>query len=323
MKKQIFSLLLVGCMVLNAAPAMAGVEAGPGLNEAPSKAPAAQARYQAETDGEWLTGSLAAALSGVYEGGTVMLLEDFYVSQTTGVPTVRKPMTLTSYDDPDTEEREVYKLTCAMNGHPTLLMISSDLRLEDIIVDGGYEEGLVASGPLVAVQSGSLTLGGGASIQNNRNNNSSKGTNWMGGGVFLSGVMVMEQGSTVRNCRAWAGGGVAVVNSDDSCLTLRGGSIENCESYQGGGVNVLWGSLKLEEGQISACRAMEPENQSLLDYIGAHTEIKSPGEGGGVFLSWGHSTMEMTGGVVKENQAAGSGGGIGCDHGRLLLFGGK
>lgn len=315
MKKRVLSLLLALVMLLGPLP--------PASFAAPADEPEAQARYQAEVNGEWLDGSLAAALSNVYEGGTVMLLRDFYVSQTTGVPTVRKRLTLTSCDDPDTPERESYSITTQINAHPSLLMVLADARLEHITVDGGKERGLAASGPLVVVQNGSLTLGEGAYIQNNRNQNNSRGTNWLGGGVFLSGAMVMESGSAVRNCRAWAGGGVAVVNSAESCLTLRGGSIENCESYQGGGVGVFWGTLQLEDGQISSCRAVEPESQSLLEYINANTELKSPGEGGGVFLSWGHSVMEMSGGAVTGNHAAKSGGGIGCDHGKLTLSGGE
>lgn len=311
MKKRVLSLLLALVMALGLLPLTVLAASEP------------EARYQTEPDGEWIDGTLAAALGKVYEGGTVMLLKDFYITAQTGIPSITKPMTLTSYDDPDTEEREVYALTSAINGHPTLLMIFADARLESVIVDGGYDKDLVASGPLVLVQRGSLTLGDGACIQNNRNNNSRNGKNWLGGGVFLSGSMVMEPGSAIKNCRAWSGGGVAVVNSAESCLTLQGGSIEDCESYQGGGVAVFWGSLKLEAGQIDACRAVEPENESLSDYIAANTDMKSPGEGGGVFLAWDHSIMEMTGGAVTGNRAAKSGGGIGCDHGQLTLSGGE
>lgn len=330
MKKRVLPLLLAPVILLGLLPpaSFAAVEKIYLRNRdicvhALAEAPEAQARYQAEPDGEWLDGSLAQALANVYEGGTVMLLRDFYVSQTTGVPAVRKPLTLTSCDDPDTPERESYSITTQINGHPSLLMILADARLEHITVDGGKERGLAASGPLVVVQNGSLTLGDGAYIQNNRNQNNSRGTNWLGGGVFLSGAMVMESGSAVRDCRAWAGGGVAVVNSAESCLTLRGGSIENCESYQGGGVGVFWGTLRLEDGQITSCRAVEPESPSLLEYINANTELKSPGEGGGVFLSWGHSVMEMSGGAVTGNHTEKSGGGIGCDHGKLTLSGGE
>ncbi len=309
--KRLLSTLLILCLLLGLLPGLALAASEP------------EARYQTGPDGEWIDGTLAAALGKVYEGGTVMLLKDFYITAQTGIPSIRKPMTLTSYDDPDTEEREVYTLTSAINGHPTLLMISADARLESVIVDGGYDKDLVASGPLVLVQNGSLTLSDGACIQNNRNDNSRTGKNWLGGGVFLSGSMVMEPGSAIKNCRAWSGGGVAVVNSAESCLTLQGGSIEDCESYQGGGVAVFWGSLKLEAGQIDACRAVEPENESLSDYIAANTDMKSPGEGGGVFLAWDHSIMEMTGGAVTGNHAAKSGGGIGCDHGQLTLSGGE
>ena len=149
MKKRVLGLVLVLVMLLGL------------LLRLTLAAPAdeAQARYQAETNGEWLDGSLAEALSNVYEGGTVMLLRDFYVSQTTGVPAVRKHLTLTSCDDPDTPERESYSITTQINGHPSLLMVLADARLEHITVDGGKERGLAASGPLVVVQNGSLTLG--------------------------------------------------------------------------------------------------------------------------------------------------------------------
>jgi len=269
------------------------------------------AGWQNEKDGPWQYGSLKSALSFVQEGGTVKLLKDFYITGQTGIPSITKPITLTSADP-----EYPCKLTCAINGHPTLLMISSDACLRDIIIDGGTD--LVANGPLVLVQGGNLTLGTGASIQNNRNMNNSKGTNWLGGGVFLSGTMTMEPGSSIKNCSAWAGGGVAVVNRDDSCLTMEGGSIENCESYQGGGVCMMRGSFMMRGGEVKNCRAVMPGNPEQIK----NTDIESPGEGGGVFLAWSNCSMEMSGGSITGNSAK-HGGGIGCDYGNLTVSGGS
>ncbi len=270
------------------------------------------AGWQDAEGGAWQYGPLAAALHSVQPGGTVKLLKDFYITGQTGIPSITKPMTLTSADP-----EHPCKLTCAIDGHPTLLIIASDACLKDILIDGGAEAGLRAIGPLVLVQNGNLTLGEGASIRNNRNVNNSRGNNWLGGGVFLYGTMTMEPGSSIQNCSAWAGGGVAVVNSGDSCLTMKGGSIETCESYQGGGVCIFHGSFQLEDGEVKNCRAVTPPETIPI----ADTDINSPGEGGGVFLAWANCSMEMSGGSLTGNSAR-YGGGVGCDAGTLTVSGG-
>lgn len=68
-----------------------------------------------------------------------MLLKDFYITPQTGIPYITKPMTLTSYDAPDTPQREHYSITTQINGHPSLLMVRADARLEHIVIDGGAE----------------------------------------------------------------------------------------------------------------------------------------------------------------------------------------
>ncbi len=150
------------------------------------------AGWQNEAGGAWEYGSLAAALHFVEDGGTVKLLRDFYVSPQTGVPMISKSITLTSADPANP-----CRLTTAMSPHPTLLGVMADVCLRDIIIDGGAE--LVANGPLVLVQQGSLTLDEGAVIRNNYNGNNSRGNNFLGGGVFLYGTMTMKPGYAIEN----------------------------------------------------------------------------------------------------------------------------
>ncbi len=266
------------------------------------------AGWQNEANGAWAYGSLAAALHFVADGGTVKLLRDFYVSPQTGVPMISKSITLTSADP-----SSPCRLTTAMSPHPTLLGVMADVHLRDVIIDGGAE--LAANGPLVLVQQGSLTLDEGAVIRNNYNANNARGNNFLGGGVFLYGTMTMKPGSAIENCFAWAGGGVAVVNG--GALTMEGGVIDGCESYQGGGVCVTNGSLTLKDGAVRNCNAATPEPLTeLMDQ-----KLQSPGEGGGVFLVWHDSLLEMTGGRIEGNSAK-YGGGVGCDSGTLRASGG-
>lgn len=70
-----------------------------------------------------------------------------------------------------------------MNGQLTVDF--PDLLLRQGL-DGYQYTGLAAPGPLVLVQNGNLTLGNGALIQNNRNQNNDTGKNWLGGGVLLT-----------------------------------------------------------------------------------------------------------------------------------------
>lgn len=359
MKKRVLSLVLAACVLLYAGSA--GLTAAAGEEEEPwpvepawpemeaeediltARAPDPDAIFQTAEDGEWYAGTLAAAIFNVYEGGTVMLLKDFYVYGS--IPVIQKPMTLTSYDDPDTEEREICRITCAVN-HPTLLIIAAGteevpVRLEHIVIDGGSAEGVKGTQAMVNVLAGHLTMGDGAVIRNNQNA-AANPMAWAGGGVMLGGdlrlggtvfggfgELTMEDGSVIENCFAPLGGGVAVCNSNqkggfsESRLTVAGGTVRGCESFQGGGVFVSKGTFQLSEGRLEGNRAVRPNGQYQGVIDSNDTEVKSPGEGGGAFVLWDRSVMEMTGGAIVGNTCSGCGGGIGGDRGTLKLLGGE
>lgn len=268
-----------------------------------------ETRYQ-NTEGGWAYGSLAEACANVSEGGRVELLRDIDPSDPVEI---RKRLTLTSAD-PDNPCKLVY--TNESEHDPFLLTTYANVTLQDVILDGGREEGRTTHTELVGVKAGQLVLGDGAVLQNNDNVDTAKG----GGGMrVIGGMAVMLAGSAIRNCRAVAGGGVAVASKSAGFL-MQGGVIEDCEAIIGGGVFIQQnGTAQLAEGSLIHRNAAR---HSLEGNATGVVPNHQRGSGGGIFALQGKVVMVGThsGCTVEENTAEGSGGGIYFEEGTLQMF---
>lgn len=270
----------------------------------------AQARYRTEADGEWVTGSLADAVANVYEGGRVEVLEDVVLEEPL---TINKPLTLTSAE---AETPRTIRYTTSTRGDFGVT-VYADVRFENIILDGGREEGLATCTELVGVQrNATLTLGAGAVIQNNDNVDTAEAA---GGLRVVGSHVIMEEGAVIRNCRGVAGGGAAVTTN--GILELNGGVIENCQAFVGGGIYLpqKGGDVKIYAGAIRG-------NQARKNLEGMSYKFSMPkGCGGGIAVNQGRVYLlgGGEGGALEENYAESGGGGIYVSNGLLQLANGS
>ncbi len=212
-----------------------------------------EALYQEREGGPWLSGGLGEALAGVYDGGTVRLLEDV---EAAGTIEITKQVTLTS-----AAPSSPSAIRCDISGHGYLLYVHGDeagVTLRDIRIDGGSEEGATASRALVAVgaagDAGRLVLEEGAELCNNNNVT----LNGAGGGLTLISGCVEMRGGSIRNNGAYTGGGAALVNDPANTFTMTGGEIagnratgSSSASRGGGAVYLSAGHFDLNGGSIT------------------------------------------------------------------------
>jgi hypothetical protein len=117
---------------------------------------------------------------------------------------------------------------------------SAALTLTNITLDGGYLVGVTAIAPLVNVGPGTLTLGSGATLQNNTNSDSSGA----GGVKVVGGSLIMQAGASITDNRATfsissnRGGGVYMSSGS---FTMNGGTISGNIASSGGTGGVLVG----------------------------------------------------------------------------------
>lgn len=249
---------------------------------------------------EYETFEEAAAAANSVEGGSIelRLLEDAELEETVAVT---RPMTITS-DDTQSPKTISYEI----NNHPYLLNIMSDgVLLKDIIIDGGSENGITAQRALIAVSSGSLSIGDGAYIQNNNNIT----VNGAGGGICLISGSIVMSGGALRGNTAYAGGGAAIVSSASNSFVMTGGEITSNTSnsnnglYSGGGVYAEAGLFTLDGGSVH-------NNNSALF-------------GGGFMIRGSSARIEIKSGTVNGNTAALMGGGAVLQLGAVEISGGE
>ncbi len=260
-----------------------------------------EAAYQTAAGGEWVTGTLEEACASVYKGGGVLVLRDIELE--TGI-TVTKSMAITSAD-PDNpctityspENRGDYLLTVSLPAYTVVF-------LQDIILDGGREDGFTTHAELVGMNShpyGELVLRKGAVLQNNDNVDTAES----GGGLrVMSGKAYMETDSVIQNCRGKAGGGAAVV-TQYSALYLQGGTIRDCEAFLGGGICIN------EKGWLFMLAG-----SSVCNNLAKARADGTKGHGGGIYAENGF--LQLAGGTVKENSAQ-YGGGMYFESGRAQV----
>lgn len=297
-----------------------------------------EALWQAQEGGEWQQGTLAEAVAGVYPGGTVALLSD--VLLTDGI-TVSRSVLITSEnaDQPctiknmsgDTDDRMSRGRIFTVNGGP--------LILENVILDGGRNEGITGYHPLICVTDVGMILRDGAVLQNAENASQSI----CGGGINIrNGKVFMYDGSKIRNCKARHGGGIevnSVAAYDAAVLGMVGGSIESCEADNGGGVYINIGMFQMQGGVITGNRATGEDNGSMRTggggiYVAGERKVAAvliangkvtgntaASSGGGVLIQGMNAMLQVQGGLLEGNSAK-TGGGISAIWGNLKLHGG-
>ena len=186
----------------------------------------------------------------------------------------------------------------------TLLNVFGDLILENIVIDGGTENGVTVNSSTrcmwIEHDNCTVTLGENTVLQNGKVNDKNNG----GGGVNLQNGTLNIKGGVIRNCSTTTkdGGGVYVKNN--GVLNLEAGSIYQCSanSGSGGGVRMQGGSFTMTGGTINGCSAIN---------------------GGGVYLGGGN-VLNMSGGSIINNSATKVGGGVAVyDASSRLYFSGK
>lgn len=297
-----------------------------------------EAMWQAMADGDWQQGTLAEAVAGAYEGGTVVLLSD--VLLTAGI-TVSKPMLITSYDSDkpctiknmsqDTDDKADRGRIFTINGGPVIL--------EDVILDGGRNEGVTGYHPLICVTDVGMILSVGAILQNAENASQSM----CGGGINIrKGQVIMYDGSEIVNCKARHGGGIEVNSAaayTAAMLGMAGGSIESCEADNGGGVYINAGMFQMQGGTITGNHSAREDTGSMRTggggiYVagerkpaavlingGTVTNNTAVSSGGGILIQGQYALLQLQGGLLERNSAE-TGGGISAIWGNLKLQGG-
>ena len=126
-----------------------------------------------------------------------------------------------------------------------------------------------------------------------------KGTNVLGGGLYIAGgVFTMQGGTIAGNAAESQGGGIRVGGTGE--FIMQDGTICYNTANSGGGVRLESGSFTMDGGTIR-------DNQASAS-------------GGGVYINSGY-TFAMNGGSILDNTVTGYGGGVDV-HGTLEMSGG-
>lgn len=310
------------------------------------------------TDGQLHDGSFQDAVENVCSGGTIALLTDVSVEGTT---VISKNISITSYDSdrictiknitPDIADRSEVGRIFTVNG--------AELRLSNIVLDGGRNEGVVGYHPLICVNSveegkqlwlGVVRLLPGAVLQNAENADESVS----GGAINIrQGQVLMYEGAVITHCKAKDGGGIEINSKGtygQAMFGMAGGSIKECEAKRGGGIHVNIGQFQMLGGEISGNRAATGEDNETENtrnggggiYIEGGYYAAEAGamrlvdgritgnegcNGGGILLGGARALLQMEGGTVggtapEDSNTARNGGGIFVKHGNLKLYGG-
>ena len=332
---------IVFCISFTVCPGLFGLGralAAPEAESGPVEVPQEQneAAWQ-DQDGNWQYGDLIEAVASVRNGGTVELLSD--VSLTGGI-TIFKSVTIASHDP---GKPCVIRNTDDKQDSGRIFTIAAgELRLQNIILDGGRDEGVTAYHPLICVNRNAyLRMLDGTVLKNAENRSQSM----CGGGINVRlGRVYLYDGSQITHCKARHGGGIELNSKsqhNQAFLGMAGGSIDSCEAEAGGGVYVNIGMFQMQGGRIIenhaagevsgggggiyvavATRAARATQVALVGILnGEITNNTAESEGGGILIRGSHAQVDLLGGTLKQN-TANCGGGICVSHGTLKLQGG-
>ena len=168
----------------------------------------------------------------------------------------------------------------------------------------GCEAG--AGGGLYADKS-TVTISGGAISECSATINN-------GGGLYAtnSSKITISDG-IISGCEGVLGGGLYATNSSE--ITISGGTISGCTGLRGGGLYANNSTVTITGGTISRCNVgagggLFATNSSEITIRGGTISECSTtldtGKGGGLYAE--NSTITITGGTIKDNEAAHGGG---------------
>jgi len=124
-----------------------------------------------------------------------------------------------------------------------------------------------------------------------------------GGGVAVSGIFDMKGGIISGNTTQFGGGGVAVDNS--GIFTMSGGTISSNTVNSGGGGVCVVGEFNMSDGTI--CENTAKKGLGGGVYVTGYIYLSDIVLGTGIFT--------MSGGIITNNRASDSGGGVYMDTG--------
>ncbi len=339
------------CILFAAYPAFVSAQEGDSVSSSgiePNADMSGNTGRQSQDEAAWtdpnapnglLFGSFLEAIANVGDGETVILRSDISLTEEIAIS---KSMTITSWyaDAPCTIKRTAADTEDEENRGTIFTVGRCQLILQNIILDGGKNEGVTAYHPMICVTDGGfLVMLEGAVLQNAEN----KDLTLCGGGVNVrSGQFYMYDGSVITGCKARLGGGVEVNSSSNTggaMFGMAGGSINNCSADGGGGVYVNIGMFQIRGGEITGNRALSDDDAyggggiyaaggsgsnkigAVLVAGGKITGNTAQSCGGGAMLNGTYSQIQMTGGIIENNNAI-NGGGVYIHRGMLALYGG-
>ena len=289
----------------------------------------AEAKYQQQADGPWVLDTFVKAFRNVYDGGTIKLLKNTEID----TPLMTdKTITITSDESaaaPYTLKRAAvfqpintseFLMSFVHKGDYGTPTFDADvtLYLENIIVDGGSEDGIVAHDALIQLGYANLVLGEGASLQNN---NDAGGR--AGAVSSFGGNVTVGKGSQIVNNEACLGAGIF---ADGGTVKITGGKIEGntATTDSRGNFTVRINEQKCGAGIFMWSRDDLPDTVVELE-SGSISNNIAGNYGGGVYVKANTgktATFRMSGGSVKGNEAR-YGGGVYILSSALEMSGGE
>ena len=254
--------------------------------------------------------SLQSALAAAKDGDTVELLKDITVEGQK--ITVDKAVTITSatghtYQIKRGETCTEYMLNLTANG---------EIKLTNVIVDGGSGDGIAATRAMIAVnkpeeaESLKLVLDTGAVLRNN-NNAAPQGA---GGALcVISGSVEMNTGATISGNKAAAGGGVALM--DSGTMTMNGGEITGNTAVDHSSEKIgedskgndVFGNSARGGAVYAVGDGKDPYNDVFIMNGGKISNNSSENDGG-AFCVWAYAIVTINDGEISNNTCKDYGG---------------
>lgn len=197
--------------------------------------------------------------------------------------------------------------------------LSDTVTFAHITIDGGAEEGIYSDRTrdvtmlTMGEKSGTVILGEGAVLQNNRNdskdpsNNKSVGVNVEGGTLIIDGGTIRGMTRNYKDSGPYTGLAAAIrCSSDDAAsvpkVVFRSGLItDNTLSYTGGGQSQTIGAAVSIEGYavLEMSGGIISDNEHSGEEIGTDSQLA-----GGAAIYVEDGTAEISGGIIRNNKAA-------------------
>lgn len=251
---------------------------------------------------------LQAAIASEADTIDIVVTQDIELTEQLTISGSKKDITIRS------QEGSVFTLKRSASFTPASdntdyrfkLDYGADLTFRNIILDGNKEAGQAKNGFISMTGSTTrLTLGQGTTIQNCSAINGGSAVR------VLKGSMVMEKGSTIKDCTNTSnGGGIYIYrkpdwsqDKDTASLTMNGATISGCSStgtsadYSQGGAIYAYGRVNLDIKNSTITGNSANSNGGAI-YAQSHDSYS------------GDVTLNLSGTTITGNTSAALGGGV-------------